>query len=502
MFYSSSSSSSCTSSLNKSPSPRLSLNIIPLPYYGLPLPSIPSIVPARSSLPLATAHTPTPAPPTPHCTPPIHTPALPAAPAATFTSPATSPPVLHWAGLLTTPEERLAGVRNWVNAAFPTIRPRHSALSRRLHPSPFRPHCAAQDRLTLWTSHHAEALQTRMDEYLPLMLQAQAVRQVIAGYEPGTREGYGSGLVNFHVMCDEVGIDEATRMPAPPVLLAAFVAQYTGTFTDSTVKNYLAGLEAWHHINQAEWHGNERLVRLAMRAVTKASVALKRPPRPPVLLAHLHALRDSLILESPRDAAVFALALAAFWGCRRLGELVPEAAKKYDPKRHLPRGANVVLTTFRGLEAMSFHLPWTKTTGAAGGTLILTQAPDDPLCPLAAFHNHTRRSPGIAGDQSFFAYIHSDGNARLLIKGDVVNAINALILGHSLRIGGSLEYLLEGVKIEFIMQLGGWTSTCFLIYWRRLYLIVPAGIITARVRAQVEDFERCHPIDTSDVFFS
>ncbi|KAL1743892.1 hypothetical protein HDZ31DRAFT_64637 [Schizophyllum fasciatum] len=354
-------------------------------------------------------------------------------------------------------------------------------------------------------------MQSQLDSYLPLHSQGEMVRQALAGLEPSTREGYGSGLLHFHVMCDATGVPEDARMPASQVLISSFTAQFPGKLTDSAVKNIICGLELWHTINHAPWHGNSHLVRLVKRAVTKAGVALKRPPRPPVLLAHLRTLRDSLNPDLPRDTTIFALALAAFWGCRRLGELVPESTKSYDPARHLPCGTARAHNTFRGLDALSFHIPWTKTTGVAGGSLILTALPDDnPLCPLKAYYNHLRLSVGMPRSESFFAYFLNDGSVRRLTKADVVSAFNAaaahaglaLILGHSLRIGGSLEYLLEGVEIEIVMQLGGWTSSCFLIYWRRLDLVIPQGVITARARARMDEFARCHPVSHTNSILS
>lgn len=53
------------------------------------------------------------------------------------------------------------------------------------------------------------------------------------------------------------------------------------------------------------------------------------------------------------------------------------------------------------------------------------------------------------------------------------------ILGHSYCIGGSVELLSIGVAPEVIMKLGGWSSLCFLLYWHRLELIIPAAITRA-----------------------
>ncbi|KAJ7252656.1 hypothetical protein C8J57DRAFT_1519967 [Mycena rebaudengoi] len=50
---------------------------------------------------------------------------------------------------------------------------------------------------------------------------------------------------------------------------------------------------------------------------------------------------------------------------------------------------------------------------------------------------------------------------------------------HSYCIGGSSELLDAGAALEIIMKLSGWTSLCFLIYWRRLKCILPLNITRA-----------------------
>ncbi|KAL1745836.1 hypothetical protein HDZ31DRAFT_62708 [Schizophyllum fasciatum] len=173
-------------------------------------------------------------------------------------------------------EGRVAAVRQ---AALPDarVKPCHTTLSRKLKPSALRPHVAAGERLTLWTTEHTYAAQRELDA-LPIHLQTSVFRQALAGLEPSTRESYGAGLMRFTVFCDANDIPEYMRMPTSTLLIAAFVAQFPGALTDSSVKNYLSGLQMWHVLNNAPWHSNDQLVKLTRRAVTKAGVALKRPP--------------------------------------------------------------------------------------------------------------------------------------------------------------------------------------------------------------------------------
>ncbi|KAJ7288617.1 hypothetical protein C8J57DRAFT_1047886, partial [Mycena rebaudengoi] len=68
-----------------------------------------------------------------------------------------------------------------------------------------------------------------------------------------------------------------------------------------------------------------------------------------------------------------------------------------------------------------------------------------------------------------------------------------LVFGHSYRIGGSLELLSVGVASEIIMKLGGWSSLCFLIYWRRLEKILPLAITRAWDQ-RIREFASAHSL--------
>lgn len=73
------------------------------------------------------------------------------------------------------------------------------------------------------------------------------------------------------------------------------------------------------------------------------------------------------------------------------------------------------------------------------------------------------------------------------------------MLGHSYRIGGSLELLAAGVAPEIVMKIGGWTSLCFMLYWRRLELIIPAAITRsweARRKEFAKEFRITENIDS------
>lgn len=107
---------------------------------------------------------------------------------------------------------------------------------------------------------------------------------------------------------------------------------------------------------------------LAISSMTRYDEAVlkdepqKQGKRHPVSLEHLYALHNHLDLTNSFDAAAYAVACCAFWGCRRcalashlniawshivfrLGELVVPSANAFDPTRHVSKAANLCFHT-------------------------------------------------------------------------------------------------------------------------------------------------------------
>jgi hypothetical protein len=98
----------------------------------------------------------------------------------------------------------------------PAAQPRsyRSALTPRA--SPLRPHCLARERLLLWvpgivrsrldhTGVQVAVTDSDLDRILVVIAHSHAL---------STRETYGSGLLVFHVFCDERNIPKHQRCPA------------------------------------------------------------------------------------------------------------------------------------------------------------------------------------------------------------------------------------------------------------------------------------------------
>ncbi|KAJ7269505.1 hypothetical protein C8J57DRAFT_1435519 [Mycena rebaudengoi] len=315
-----------------------------------------------------------------------------------------------------------------------------------------------------------------------------------------TRKSYGAGLLRFHQFCDREGFGEDARMPADNRLLAAFVADAIGSCTGKCIRNWLNGLRLWHLYNDAPWHGDGGWMVPLKKAADKGGVSFKRPPRGPITFAHLRALRARLDLSSPSGAAHWAAALATFWGCRRLGEMLPRSVAKFTTMHDTCRSAHVSRSRVNGRSILSIHLSWTKTTGIAGGECLLTEVLglDSDLDPVRAWDAHIRINHSPPPNTPLFAFRTQSGWRHLLkspfleFSASVYLAARLeLVFGHSYRIGGSLELLSAGVAPEVIMKLSGWSSLCFLIYWRRLEKILPLAI-TRAWDARIRDFAVAH----------
>jgi hypothetical protein len=323
---------------------------------------------------------------------------------------------------------------------------------------------------------------------------------LVGAHVPEMLESYGAGLTRFHQFCDRHNILEDARMPASRQLLALFVSEARGTCTGSCIRNWLCGLRLWHIYNDAPWFGDDERLALLKKSSVKAGLSFSRPARGPVTPAHLRAFLGALDPDTPYGAAMGALALAAFGGCRRLGELVLRSAAKFDPRRDTCHETSISDLVVNGRNVRDIKLVWTKTTQTSGGQCLLTARTDSDIdiCPVRAFDNHRRvnRSPPLG--TPLFAYRSTSG-WRVITK-DVFLAASSLafrnagldqVFGHSYCIGGAMDLLLAGVAPEVIMKLGGWTSLCFLVYWRRLERVIPAAIARAWAEQQKE-FARAH----------
>ncbi|KAF7345904.1 hypothetical protein MVEN_01612500 [Mycena venus] len=379
----------------------------------------------------------------------------------------------------------LMDVRLAAALSLPSTKPRKPMPGNEISPSPFRPHVAANQRILLWTTPHSLIAQKQRDLEVSRRLQTKMLEDVLAATVDDTRQAYGAGLLRFNPFCNTEGIPEGRCMPASEILLGAFISNYSGTLSGKAIRNWINGLRLWHIYNHTEWHGKEGWIPAILKGADKKGVSFKRPPRGPITLDHLRALRACLDLSRPRDAAIWAAALAAFWGCRRLGELLIKSLSKFRLDHDVARSTR--MSRSKGVVQLSvFIFPGLKLREYWAGEAILTST-DDEFCPVWAIDNHLAINHSPVHDTPLFSFRDDSGNWTPLVKQSFLDFSSSIyksqglenVFGHSYRIGGSLQLLLDGVAPEIVMKVGGWTSLCFLIYWRRLEKVIPLHISKA-----------------------
>ncbi|EJD33484.1 DNA breaking-rejoining enzyme [Auricularia subglabra TFB-10046 SS5] len=372
--------------------------------------------------------------------------------------------------------------------------PRAQRKNSTLCASPFRPHVRAPERFRSWSSAYSVLRDARNAGVLPQGARDTRFSTILSSVEPKTLATYSAGLLRFHEYCDEQNVPESDRMPASDFLLSSFVAHYAGKVSRSCVENWTAGLQLWHNLHDAPWHGARALCAVSKAVAKKVPPTSVRPRRPPVTVEHIRCLRRHLDLSNTCDAAVYAAAVFAFRGCCRLGEVVTPLRAPFDPSRQVSRASPVTFgRNPEGVSYTSIRLPWTKTAGVRGAEVVLTSSADD-ICPVLALRQHFSVNYDVPEDAPLFAWTAEPGSWKpmtrelLLSRCTEIWAANGLdkVQGHSFRIGGATDLLLRGVPPAVVAMQGRWSSRAFLQYWRNVEVILPTFIARARAGVTME----------------
>lgn len=302
-----------------------------------------------------------------------------------------------------------------------------------------------------------------------------------SAWADSTIKSYSHSIKVFLSFCKKYRIPAEQTFPSSDYLVCAFIAEQLETVSQSTIKNYVSAIRAWHIHNGYAFSRSDRL-----NLLTRASrpLANKNPPRPPVTIEMLLALASKLDLNSPFDACVFACATTAFWGLARLGELLPTTYNfKHNPAP-FPTPASI---TQGSQDSLKVRLPWTKVKKWNGEDIYLT-IQDNKSDPVKALQKHLALNQ-FPDSTVLFSYKDVYGFTALL-KQQFLSRCNDIwgacgltqTSGHSFRIGGTSHLLICGVHPDIIKKTGRWSSDSFLRYWRNLDTVIPKH--TSRLRKQ------------------
>jgi hypothetical protein len=216
-------------------------------------------------------------------------------------------------------------------------------------PSLLCPNCKVTERIFLWyrvNSPPPTTIEAPVILYLS-GLASQASLQDVGSYR--------SGLRKFHTFCNIFSIPKALWLPASFELLHSFVLWATADpsilpspnfppvrlepVSVSVTKKYLSAIRAWHiaqgwppplssqDLERINWslHGMDRLQQ-GKRIC---------PPRPPVTIHMLLALKASLALLSPFDACIWVMASCAFWGMMCFDEVSVKSHRTFSAEVYI-----------------------------------------------------------------------------------------------------------------------------------------------------------------------
>ncbi|KAE8223535.1 hypothetical protein CF326_g8179 [Tilletia indica] len=295
---------------------------------------------------------------------------------------------------------------------------------------------------------------------------------------PGTRSQYTGYVVNFLRWAEDLDVPIHLRFPIPASVMLLYYSSIATFYAESSLTKVVSALKFWHTVHGLPW----ALDRTQAKTVSQAFANLSLPKldlRRPVRIEDFQAMRAHMDLYDGAHAAVFACALFALWSMARHGELTVRSASS--PSLSRPRRSDVVRSRAAVGEPISsvlIHLAQDKTHGRDGfDRVVVSQSRSSAMCPVRAFEWHFSRNevPLSAGA---FAYRGRDGAVVELTSSFFLATLNGWLAaggrpplhGHAFRIGGATLLHANGVPIESIKQMGGWSSDVAIRYIRDIHV--------------------------------
>lgn len=239
----------------------------------------------------------------------------------------------------------------------------------------------------------------------------------------------------------------------------------------ATLCKYINGIRCWHLLHRQPFpRNNSRTVRYLIKASASGDAVdkeLKDNTKDPVLIEHMAMLVNALECGDNRERTALTIALVAFWGMARLGELVH---KSKDERRIKWR--DVGWNASRSLFEITLHDA--KTAGPGELQFIQLISRPSRLDPIGALlrmvrDNKTKRSDPL------FSYINDAGRRAEIPKPALIKMYQKIwsqygrdttLTGHSFRVGGASLRWNDKANLDTIITLGRWESKAYQTYLR------------------------------------
>lgn len=305
---------------------------------------------------------------------------------------------------------------------------------------------------------------------------------LLGAWGDGTLKSYNSGVVKLYRFAKVKGIEKGRLLPISPELVKRFVvwaskrevenAKEDESVKSTTLKAYIAGIKAWHLFHDEPYpHHVDGAVKALLKAtrISESRLIEVEKKRPPVLVSDLVILLEVLPKQGETGLAMLAVALVAFWGTARLGELISDNLKK-----RLPRWDDLEWAVDKSYVKIRLHEAKTANPGEI--QKIHLQRQDSVLDPVSILEELFAFRPRKMSEEIFLIWV--DERKRRLGKQSTINHLRSvwnsrrpnskqLLHGHSFRIGGaSLRWNL-GMGRDEVKKCGRWASDAYLVYLRK-----------------------------------
>lgn len=231
----------------------------------------------------------------------------------------------------------------------------------------------------------------------------------------------------------------------------------------STIETYITGIRSWHLFHH-EYFPDTRskktqLLLKAANAGDEEVGVVKPKDKPPVLLRHLRHLLEALSTNNRRHQAALTIALVAFWGMARLGELVGGGEKQ---RREILMRPVVWADDNRSFLKIKIY---DAKTARAGGVQFLTLTRRKSLFDAVGAIERLVEVNKTQPEHPLFLYIEQNGTRGAFQKNKLIGVYKSVwkkkepdtdLSAHSFRVGGATIRWNDKTLLETIVKLGRW----------------------------------------------
>jgi site-specific recombinase XerD len=275
----------------------------------------------------------------------------------------------------------------------------------------------------------------------------QAMKKIEGAYAPNTIRAYRVDMEEFIVYCKK---RDVLALPAFPETVAAFLVSVIGTGPKSaTIRRKVSSISAIHRLSNLPDPTTHSEVRIAMRKMyrqlgrnAEQAYGITQPLLEKLLAAtsqNLRGMRDRALLLMAHDTL------------RRQSEL---ASLRVEDLECLPEnGSSVLLRRSKtDQEGTGKWLHFSERTSLSLQDWVAS-APITEGLILRGVMGRGKLTGQLGDGQISRIY------KRLARRAGLSELTIKTISGHSLRVGGAQDLLLQGASLPQIMVKGGWSKT-------------------------------------------